>query len=433
MFETNEIYGVLDLGSSKIRALLFSFDEEENYKILAIEEVDSAGIERGKIKNIEKVSNKIRQVLQQAERVPNVHIKKLLVVFGDTNVSLDRKPEIITFAGNSSHEVTEEDLERLWAEATRIQKADEQRALVHLLPLSYSLDYQAGVREPVGMPTHRLEGNFGLLSVPKINILNIIKCVERAGYRVHDIILQGLSAAEAVLREEEKKAGVCLLNLGGGITGITIYKDGILQHYTELELAGSEVTADIQKGCGLTGRAEELKKLKGIAYAELVTEDAIWEVIDIKDAPPKRIRQYSFAKIIEARMEEIFEYVLAEIDKAGMLKALPAGIVIVGGQANMLGIKEIAEYVTGENIRQGYLHYTRIKGLDGNIQNPEYAALLGAPLYYKNIKWRSPFILDHNQKFKGGWLSSKNRKNKKGNGFLGAFSGWLKENFGDLT
>ncbi len=432
MIETGEIYGVLDLGSSKIRAMLFSFDEEGNYKIFAIEETSSAGIERGTIKNIEKVSSRIREVMGRAERVPNIQVKKLLVVFGSSDAYMKQKTDIITFPDTTHHEVTEEDLERLWLEATQIQKAEEQKALVHLLPLSYTLDHQVGVIDPVGMPTYRLEGLFGLISVPKINILNIIKCVERAGYEVHDLILQGLSASEAVLREEEKKAGVCLVNLGGDLTSVAIYKNGILQHYAELELGGNEVTADIQQGCGLTNRAEELKKHKGIAYADLVTEDVIWEIIDIKDAPPKKVRLSSFAKIIEARMEEIFEFVLSEIDKTGLLQSLPAGIVLTGGQAKMLGVKEVAEFVTAQNTRIGYLAYPKIKGLHGNIQDPEYTALVGAPLHYKNIKWRSPFLLEQKKRGKNGLFSShKKRKNKSG-GFLDSVSGWFKENFKDL-
>ncbi len=419
-----EIFGVVDLGSYSIKVMIASWDEEDKLQVLAIEEYPSEGIEKGFITNMEKATRSIKEAITKAQKTPNVEVRKVIVVFSEGDVSYDIKKDIITFHRGTEHEVKEEDVIRLWKKALDIA-IPENEALIHLLPISYDIDSRSGIQDPIGMPTSRLEGNFIMIKSSKNSAKNIIKCIERAGYIPVDLIIQGIASGFHLTSPGEKKAGIAVVQIGEDLTSLAVYKDGRLIHYSELPIGGKSITIDIQTVCELTNRADQAKVRFGVAYPQLLQTERIIEVLDIPGQPPRKISQQELSEVIYYRLAELLDYVMYELQENELLNQIIAGVVITGGQARIMGMKEVAEERTLSNVRIGKPSMRDISGLVMKADDPAFSSIVGAAFYHFQSKWDSQFLLKNKKKTK------KNNRKKNG-GLFSGLSKFFTENFGDI-
>jgi cell division protein FtsA len=244
------------------------------------------------------------------------------------------------------------------------------------------VDNEHGVKHPVGMHGVRLEGRFHVVTAQSAAMKNIITCVRNAGLEVEKLILQPLASSYAVLTEEEKEAGVCLIDIGGGTTDIAVFQDKIIRHTAVIPLGSNNVTEDIRKGCAIMSKYAEMLKINyGTAMAKDNMQDEIISINHAADRPPKEISKYTLARIIQCRMEEIIEMALFQLHEKGLLRKLSAGIVVSGGGASLRGIEELVEYVTALDTRVGDPTYKLAQGLVDEVKNPIYSTGVGLTVY----------------------------------------------------
>jgi cell division protein FtsA len=262
--------------------------------------------------------------------------------------------------------------------------------IIHVMPQDYKVDYEEGIMDPVGMSGVRLEGNFHIITAQSTAINNINKCVTKAGLEIDNLILEPLASSMSVLSDEEKEAGVALIDIGGGTTDLAIFKDGIIRHAAVLPFGGNIVTSDIKQGClVMQNQAEQLKVKFGKAIAEEASDYEIVSIPGLRDRAPKEISLKNLAHIIEARMEEIVELVYAEIQRTGHADKLAAGIVLTGGGSQLQNLVQLTEYVTGLDTRIGYPNEHLGKSRIEAVKSPMYATTVGLVLAgYRSIDER---------------------------------------------
>ncbi|MFM7021985.1 MAG: cell division protein FtsA [Flavobacteriales bacterium] len=374
--ESSEIIVGLDIGTTKIVCLVGRRNEYGKIEILGMGRSESVGVTRGVVSNIEKTVQSIKSAVAEAENQSGVTIREVNVgIAGQHIKSLQHRG--IKVRSSLEEEISQKDIDALIDDMYKLYMQPGEE-IIHVLPQEYIVDNEQGIKDPVGMSGVRLEANFHIITGQIAAAKNIHKCIQKAGLKVVDLILEPLASSEAVLNDEEKEAGVVLVDIGGGTTDIAIFQDGIIRHTAVIPFGGNVITEDIKEGCTIIKSQAELLKMKfGSALASENKENEIVSIPGLRGREPKEISVKNLAHIIQARMEEIVENVYYEIKNSGYEKKLIAGIVITGGGAQLKHIGQLVEYMTGMDTRIGYPNEHLAKGNSQEITSPAYATGVG--------------------------------------------------------
>jgi cell division protein FtsA len=370
----------LDIGSTKTCAVIAEVDGTSRSgaaKILGVGIAHTTGVRRGVVRDIEETTRSIAAALRHAERMAGMRVPGVYCGISAENVRTQLTTGLVSVAGD---EVKSSDVRRVHEVALSVNLGDEHELLVPI-PQEYTLDRQGGINDPVGMTGMRLEVEMRLVSVQKQAAQNIRKSVERAGYRVVELVLEPLAAAQAVLTEEEKELGCALVEMGGGSTTVAIFHDDKLRHLSSDRCAGAYVTSDLVHGLSITQTdAERLKERWGVAYTPLVDPEDMVELPGTPGQAAREAKRELLSHIIHQRLDEILGRVLDEVETAGYAGRLAAGAILTGGGAHMAGIVELGREVFAMPVRKG-VPERRIKGLVDSVQAPRYAVPVGLALY----------------------------------------------------
>ncbi|MCZ2355570.1 MAG: cell division protein FtsA [Bacteroidia bacterium] len=371
----------LDIGSTKICAIVGRLNDLGGIDVLGIGHAPSDGVKRGIVENIDKTIEAIKQAVRAAEQHSNVEIKLVHVGIAGEHIRSKQHKGIITL-NNPDAEITAFDVARLHEDMHKISIPAGNK-IIHVIPIEYCVDNQYSIREPIGMSGVRLEGNFHIITGQTTAIKNIFRCVKKAGLEVEDLILEPIASSHAVLTEDEKEAGVCLVDIGGGTTDIAIFEDHAIRHTAIIPFGGNIITEDIKAGLSIMKRqAEKLKIDSGCALESAITRDEIIIVPALGDKEPTEIRKSILARIIQARLSEIFYAVHREIEIAGYKRTkLPGGIVVTGGGSQMAHLRQLVEYITGIDCRTGYVQEHISRGFTSEVRNPMYSTGMGLVIY----------------------------------------------------
>lgn len=419
--ESNIIVG-LDIGTTKVCAIVGREDEYGKIDILGVGRADSEGVNRGVITNIDRTVEAIKKAVAEAENQANVDIRSVYVGIAGEHIRSMQYKNMITL-NNPDMIIREEDVNRL-IEICFQSPIAPGTEIVHVLPQDYTVDNERGITKPVGFAGVRLEGNFHVVTAQTTAAKNIYRCVEKAGLETIELVLEPIASSFAVLSEEEKEAGVCMVDIGGGTTDLAIFKDNIIMHTAVIPFGGNVITEDIMQGCYLTKKqSEKLKKEYGAAIAEMIRSDDYISVSQLQGRPPKNISRRMLAQIIQARCEEIIEFVATEIKNAGFDKRkLIGGIVITGGGSQLLYLKQLFEYVTGIDTRVGTVSEHISKGLINEVNQPTYATGAGLVIYgFKNN------ITVNLQDVQQGKSTPKTVKTNNSLGFMAKVKSWFEK------
>ena len=343
----------LDIGTTKICAIVGRKNEYGKLEVLGMGKAVSDGVIRGIVTNIDKTVHAISKAVHEAEEQAGINIRVVNVGIAGQHIKSSVHHGSITRKSNDD-EITIEDVNRLTNDMYRIVIPPGSE-IIHVMPQDYIVDYEDGIKDPVGMSGVKLEADFHVITAQTNAINNVNKCVRRAGLEIDNLILEPLASSLAVLSDEEKEAGVCLVDIGGGTTDIALFYDNIIRHTAVVPFGGNIITTDIKQGCSvMQHQAEQLKVKFGKAIAEEANPNEIVSIPGLRNRPPKEISIKNLAHIIEARMEEIIELVHTEIITSGFENKLAGGLVITGGGSQLHNAKQLFEYMTGMDARIGY-------------------------------------------------------------------------------
>lgn len=378
---TDPIVAALDIGSSHTTALIAAVGGDlpraPELRVLGASRVRTQGLRRGVVSNIEEATRSIREALQEATRLAGVGTDVLYVGIAGEHVRAMCSAGVVAISGP---EIVRADVDRA-NEVARALAIPQDRELLHAIPQEYRVDQTDGIRDPVGMVGTRLETEMYLVTIGSAPAMNLRRSVEKAGYKVKELVLEPIASALAVLNEDEKELGVVLVELGAGTTDIAIFHEGKIRHIGSLPYGGHVVTSDIVHGLGVTQHdAERLKEVYGCAYEPMVASDEVIAVPASASHGERHLSRELMAHIIHQRMDEIFDLIQQEIKTAGYLGRLNAGIVLTGGGAALAGIGELAADVFGLGVRIGD-PTARIGGLTEVVDHPSYATVTGLALY----------------------------------------------------
>ena len=372
----------LDIGTTKIAAMIGRLDGYGKLEIIGMGQAKSLGVHRGVVTNITQTIESIKQAIEEAEQQSGLDIKSVIVGIAGQHIrSLQHSDYIIR--QNSDDVIEDQDIDNLIENVHNLVMLPGEE-IIHVLPQEYKVDGQAEIMEPRGMYGSRLEANFHIVVGQISSIKNIGRCVKSSDLNVADITLEPLASAEAVLSQEEKEAGVVLVDIGGGTTDIAIFKDGIIRHTAVIPFGGNVITEDIKEGCSIIEKQAELLKVKfGSAWPGENKENEIVSIPGLRGREPKEISLKNLSKIIHARVVEIIEQVYLEIKNYGYdenKKRLIAGIVLTGGGSQLKHIKQLVEFVTGMDTRIGFPNEHLASGSDEEFASPIYATTVGLVL-----------------------------------------------------
>jgi cell division protein FtsA len=380
--ESQEYAVGLDIGTTKIVAMIGRKNEYGKLEILGVGRSKSLGVHRGVVNNITQTITSIQQAVAQAETVSGMQIKEVTVGIAGQHIRSLQHSDYIT-RGDSETVINQEDITKLCNQVFKLVMLPGEE-IIHVLPQEYKIDGQSEIKEPIGMYGGRLEANFHVVVGQVASIRNIYRCVKSADLDLSDITLEPLASAEAVLSQEEKEAGVALIDIGGGTTDLAIFKDGIIRHTAVIPQGGNIITTDIKEGCSIIEKQAELLKTKfGSAWPGENKENEIVSIPGLRGREPKEITLKNLSKIIHARVIEILETVFVEIKNYGHdepKKQLIAGVVLTGGGSQLKHIKQLAEYVTGMPSRIGYPNEHLAGDSDTESTSPLFATAVGLVL-----------------------------------------------------
>jgi cell division protein FtsA len=369
----------LDIGTTKICAVVGRKNEFGKLEVLGMGKAVSDGVIRGIVTNIDKTVNAIQKAVNDASDMAEVDIANVIVGIAGQHIRSTVHHGAIIRNPNQD-EITIEDVRRLANDMENIV-VPPGNTIIHVMPQDYTVDYEDGIKDPVGMSGSKLEADFHIITAQTTAINNINRCVKRAELLSRDLILEPLASSLSVLSEEDKEAGVCLVDIGGGTTDIAIFYDNIIRHTAVIPLGGNIITTDIKEGCMVLHNQAELLKTKfGKAIAEEANPNEIVSIPGLRNRPPKEISIKNLAAIIQARMEEIIEHVQNELVASGHYKKLAGGIVLTGGGALLSGVAQLFEYMTGLDTRIGYPNEHLGKCKIDEIKSPMYATSVGLVL-----------------------------------------------------
>jgi cell division protein FtsA len=374
--DKNEIIVGLDIGTTKIAAIVGHRNEHGKIEILGYGNTESIGVKRGVVSNIENTVQSIRTAIELAEKSSGVSIKYVNVgIAGQHIKSLQHKGSIIR--RDIETEISQQDIDTLHQNMFNLNMNPGEE-IIDVIPQEYIIDGEEDIKQPIGMLGNTLEANFHIIIGQTAAAKNIYKCVRKAGLEVVDLILEPIASADSTLSEEEKEAGVVLVDIGGGTTDIAIFQDGIIRHTSVIPFGGEILTEDIKEGCSIIRKhAEELKIKFGSALASENREDEVVAIPGLRGRQPKEISLKNLASIIQARMEEIIEHVYYEIKNSGYEKKLIAGIVLTGGGALLKHLSQLTEFMTGMDTRIGYPNEHLAPETPDEMASPKYATGIG--------------------------------------------------------
>ena len=381
----NKNYSVgLDIGTTKIVAMVGEKNQFDKVKILGVGKSQSLGVHRGVVNNITQTIQSIKIAVDEAQSKSGVNVKEVAVGIAGQHIRSLQHSDYIT-RENPDEVINENDIDKLIDQVYKLVMLPGEE-IIHVLPQDFKVDGQSEIKEPIGMYGSRLEANFHIVVGQVSSIRNIGKCIKSSGLEMGDITLEPLASSDAVLSEEEKEAGVALIDIGGGTTDVAIFKDGIIKHTAVIPFGGNVITEDIKEGCSIIGnQAEQLKIKFGSAWPGENKDSEIVSIPGLRGRDPKEISLKTLSKIINARVVEILEQAYLEIKNYGhedSKKKLIAGIVLTGGGSQLRHLKQLAEYVTGMDTRIGFPG-EHIAG-DSNKYNPIYSTAVG--LLMKSIE-----------------------------------------------
>ena len=376
------IIASLDIGSAKTTAVIAQAMGGDGkgapyLKILGVGQARTTGLRKGIVSDIEETTRSIKKAIEDAERMSGTKIDTIYAGIAGEHVRAMISKGIVAVNGD---EISKADVDRA-NDVARAQPVPQDRELLHAIPQEYSVDKNQGIRDPIGMIGTRLETEMYLVTIGASPAMNLRKSVERAGYRVQELVLEPLASALSVLTEDEKELGVALVEMGAGTTDIAVFHEGKIRHLGTVNFGGNNVTSDIVQGMGVTqADAERLKERYGCAYEPLVDPSDVIQLPSTVAQGERHIQRQVLAHIIHQRMDEIFNLVLGEIQRAGFAQRLNGGVVITGGAAAMQGVGELAADVFGTGVRIG-LPEENIGGLADSVQAPRFSTVVGLALY----------------------------------------------------
>jgi cell division protein FtsA len=399
--EKNMIVG-LDIGTSKVVAIVGEVSPDGDIEIIGIGSHPSKGLKKGVVVNIESTVHSIQRAVEEAELMAGCQIHSAYAGIAGSHIRSLNSHGIVAIR---DREVMPNDVERV-IDAARAVAIPADQKILHILPQEFVIDDQDGIREPVGMCGVRLEAKVHMVTGAVSAAQNIIKCVRRCGLEVDDIILEQLASSYAVLTEDEKDLGVCLVDIGGGTTDIAVFTEGSIRHTAVIPIAGDQVTNDIAVALRTpTQYAEEIKIKYACALTQLAASDENIEVPSVGDRPPRRLARQTLAEVTEPRYEELLTLIQAELRRSGFEDLVAAGIVLTGGSSKIEGLVELAEEVFHMPVRLGIPQ--SVVGLVDVVRNPIYATGVGLLLFGNQNRAQRAFDADFGRGVQGVWARMK--------------------------
>ena len=375
--ERNLIVG-LDIGTSKVAALVGELSNEGNLEIIGIGSAPSRGLKKGVVVNLESTVQSIQKAVEEAELMAGCQITSVFAGIAGCHIRSLNSHGIVAI---KDKEVTQYDIDRVIDSARAVAIPADQKIL-HILPQEFVIDLQGGIKEPIGMSGIRLEATVHMVTCSVSASQNIIKCIHRCGLEVENLVLQQLASCNAVLTEDEKELGVCLIDIGGGTTDIAVYSDGAIKHTAVIPVAGDHVTNDIAVALRTpTINAEDIKRKYACALTQLADVDGTIEVPSIGDRSPRKISAQNLAEIVEPRYEELLLLVQAELRRSGYEDVIAAGVVLTGGSSKVMGLIDLAEEIFHVPVRMGGPQ--NVTGLTEVVKNPIHSTGVGLLIYGK--------------------------------------------------
>lgn len=391
----------LDIGTSKVVALIGEIKSDGSIEVIGIGRQLSHGLKRGVIVDIDATVNSIQRALQEAELMANCEVRTAYTGIAGSHIRSLNSHGIVAIRDK---EVSPIDVERVIDAAKAVAIPADQKIL-HVLPQEFIIDKQGNIKEPAGMAGVRLEAKVHIVTGSMSSTQNISKCIHRCGLEVNDIILEQLAVSHAVLTEDEKELGVCLLDIGGGTTDIAIFYDGSIQHTAVIPIAGDQVTNDVAMALRTPTRAAEAIKIQhGCALPEFSSEKDMIDVLSVNDKPLRQISSKSLSEVICARYEELFYLVRRELKRGSFEERIPAGIILTGGGSRLKGVLELAELCFEMPVRLGTA--SAITGL-ADINDPSLTTGVGLLLHGISQQIEGNFMSSKNTENKGVWLKVK--------------------------
>ncbi len=368
----------LDIGTSKVAAIVGELNEDGEIEVIGLGSHPSRGLKKGVVVNLETTVQSIQRTIEEAELMAGCRIHSVYAGIAGSHISSMNSHGIVAI---KDKEVSQSDVDRVIDSARAVAIPADQKIL-HILPQEFVIDRQEGIKEPIGMSGIRLEARVHIVTGAVSAAQNIVKCIRRCGLEVEDIILEQLASCSAVLTEDEKDLGVCLVDIGGGTTDIAVFTDGAIRHTAVIPIAGDQVTNDIAVALRTpTQHAEEIKIKHACALTQLAKLEETIEVPSIGERPTRQISKLNLAEIVEPRYEELLLLVQAELRRSGFEDLIAAGIVLSGGSARVEGLVELAEEIFHMPVRMGIPQY--VTGLNDVVRNPVYATGVGLLLFGK--------------------------------------------------
>ncbi|TDJ40994.1 MAG: cell division protein FtsA [Gammaproteobacteria bacterium] len=406
--EPTRIVG-LDIGTSKVAAIVGEVNPEGELEIIGIGSHPSRGLKKGVVINIESTVQSIQRAVEEAELMSGRQIDSVYAGIAGSHIRSINSHGIVAVR-DRDREVYPQDVERV-IDAAQAMAIPADQKILHILPQEYIIDNQEGIKEPLGMSGVRLEAKVHLVTCAVNAAQNIEKCIERCGLTVNDIILEQLASSYAVLSDDERDLGVCLVDIGGGTTDIAVFTDGAIRHTAVIPIAGDQVTNDIAMALRTpTQYAEDIKMKYACALTQLAGADEIIKVPGVGDKPMKELSRQALAEVVEPRYDELFTLIQAELRRSGFEELVAAGIVLTGGASRMEGVIDLAEEIFHMPVSLGLPR--NVAGLKDIVRNPVYATGVGLLQYGKQREEEIP-----------------GRGRLRRSGMFNRVKKWLSENF----
>ncbi|MFW6137577.1 MAG: cell division protein FtsA [Spirochaetota bacterium] len=376
-YEEDIIVG-LDIGTTKVCAVIGRINEYNSVDIIGVGTSPSRGLRKGVVVNIESTVHSVATAIEKAELMAGLEVRSVYAGIAGGHIEGVNSRGVVAVSSRGK-EISEQEVERV-IEAAKALALPMEREVIHVIPQEFIVDNQDGIKDPVGMNGVRLEAEVHIVTGAVASAQNIVKSVNRSGYAVNDIVLEPLASALATLKEDEKELGVVLIDIGGGTTDVLVYLNGSIWHTNVISMGGNHVTSDISIGLRTPiNAAEEIKKDWGIALSELVDTDEIIEVPNVGGRKPTRMPRQILAEIIQPRMEEIFYLVKNDLDQKDFKDLLSGGVVVTGGASLLEGTDKVAERIFEMPVRIG--RPSNVGGLVDEVSSPEYSTGVGLVLY----------------------------------------------------
>ena len=376
MSNREQFVAAIDIGTTKIVSIVGKKNENGKIEILGLSKALSKGVKRGVVINIEDTVTAIQTTVDDVQKRSGIKFSEVFVGIAGQHIK-SMKSRGYIMRDSYEDDIKKEEVFRLIEDMHKIH-IDIGEEIIHVIPQNFIVDNETGLKSPIGICGRRLEANFHIVIGQVAAAKNIEKCIRRANLTVKDLILEPLASADAVLTEDEKEAGVVLVDIGGGTTDLAIYYDNIIRHTAVIPLGGNVVTTDIKEGCAILQRhAEQLKIQYGSALGDIAPEDKVVAIPGISGRTPKEISFQSLAYIIQSRMEEIIDFINFEIQNSGHADKLAAGIVVTGGGAMLKHLPQLMKFKTAMDVRIGYPNEHLAGPGRNEINQPMYATSVG--------------------------------------------------------